>query len=216
MNNAERPGEDGAVPSPSGAVGHSQPAPVSVSSSLRTDGPIRRFLDGVYLAAGGIGAFFVVLICVFMLGQSLLRQFGVSTGAVNDYVSWFCAAAGFFTMAHALKHGDFVRVSLLLEHVGPKTRHWLELVSLAVATVAVSYLAFWACKFTYESWKFNEMSQGLVAVPIWIPQTSFAAGALLLVVAVVDELIIVLRGQVPTYVRAVEERHAQGDFSSEV
>jgi hypothetical protein len=38
----------------------------------------------------------------------------------------------------------------------------------------------------------------------------------LFLVAVLDELVIVLLGDVPTYVRLVEERHAQGDFSSDV
>jgi TRAP-type C4-dicarboxylate transport system permease small subunit len=187
-----------------------------VAPARQQAGPVRRFLDRLYLLAGGIGAFFVALIAVFMIGQSILREFGVSTGAVNDYVSWFCAAAGFFTMAHALKHGDFVRVSLLIEKVNPKTRHVLEVLSLGIASAAVIYLAYWACKFTYESWQFKEMSQGLVAVPIWIPQLSFAAGSILLVIAVVDEFIIVLRGELPTYVRAVQERHAKGDFSAEV
>jgi TRAP-type C4-dicarboxylate transport system permease small subunit len=186
------------------------------AAAAQPSGLLRRSLDKLYLLAGGIGAFFVALIALFMVGQSVLREFGVSTGAVNDYVAWFCAAAGFFTMAHALKHGDFVRVSLLIERAGPKTRHVMELVSLGIATVAVIYLAYWACKFTYESWVFKEMSQGLVAVPIWIPQLSFAVGSILLVIAVVDEFIIVLRGGLPTYVRAVQERHAKGDFSSEV
>ena len=35
-------------------------------------------------------------------------------------------------------------------------------------------------------------------------------------VAVVDEFIIVIRGGVPTFVRVVAERHARGDFSSEI
>ena len=39
---------------------------------------------------------------------------------------------------------------------------------------------------------------------------------LLLLIAVLDELVIVLRGGKPTYVAAVEERHARGDFSSDV
>ena len=51
---------------------------------------------------------------------------------------------------------------------------------------------------------------------MWIPQLSFAVGSLLLWLAVVDELVLVLRGGVPTYVREVEERHARGDFSSDL
>jgi TRAP-type mannitol/chloroaromatic compound transport system permease small subunit len=177
---------------------------------------LRRFLDRLYLVSGAIGAIFVLLIAVLMIGQAVLRRFDVATGAVNDVVSWFCAAASFFAMAHAFKHGDFVRVTLMLERLGPRTRHWVEVACLSVAAVSVAYLAWWANKFTYESWQFKEVAQGLLPLPIWIPQASFAIGSVLLLVAVIDELVTVLRGAQPTYVAAVEERHARGDFSSDV
>jgi TRAP-type C4-dicarboxylate transport system permease small subunit len=177
---------------------------------------LRRFLDRLYFASGAIGAIFVLLIAVLMVGQSVLRQFNVPTGAVNDVVAWCCAAASFFAMAHAFKHGDFVRVTLLLEKLGERVRRRVEIACLSIAAVAVGYLAYWANKFTYESWQFNELAQGLLPLPIWIPQASFAIGSLLLLVAVVDELVIVLRGGKPSYVAAVEERHARGDFSSDV
>ena len=177
---------------------------------------MRRWLDRLYYAAGAIGAVFLLIVGVLMIGQSVLREFGVRTGAVNDLVAWSCAAASFFAMAHAFKHGDFVRVTLLLDNVGPRLRRTLEIVSLAVGTVSVAYLTWSAWRFTYESFVFDELAQGLLPVPMWIPQSSFALGSLLLLVAVVDELVLVLRGARPTFVTAVEERHAKGDFSSEV
>jgi TRAP-type C4-dicarboxylate transport system permease small subunit len=177
---------------------------------------MRRFLDRLYLWSGYLGGLFIVGICAAMIGQSILRELGVRTGAVNDVVSWFCAAAAFFTMAHAFKHGDFVRVTLLLESATPAHRRRLELVSLLIGCVATAYLAWSACLFTYESWEFNDMAQGMLPMPLWIPQLSFAFGSVLLWVAVVDELILVMRGETPTFVRAVEERHAKGDFSSDI
>ena len=177
---------------------------------------MRRGLDRLYDAAGALAACFVLAILLLMIGQSVLREFGVRTGAVNDVVAWCCAAASFFAMAHAFKHGDFVRVTLLLEKLSPPLRRRFELASLAIGTVAVGYLAWWAGRFTYDSWRFNELAQGLLPIPIWIPQLSFALGALLLFVAVLDELILVWRGARPTYVTAVEERHAHGDYSSDV
>lgn len=177
---------------------------------------MRRFLDRLYVASGALGAVFILLICVLMIAQSILREFHIRTGAVNDVVAWFCAAASFFAMAHAFKHGDFVRVTLLLEKLEPGKRRILEIVSLFIGAICVGYLAFWANKFTYDSFMFDEKAQGLLAIPIWIPQSSFAIGSILLLVAVVDELIIVLRGGKPSYVVAVEERHAKGDFSSDV
>lgn len=177
---------------------------------------MRKLLDRLYLAAGGLAALCVLAICVLMIGQSILREFGVRTGATNDVVAWLCAAAAFLAMAHAFKHGDFVRVTLLLEKVPPRVERVLEVGALAIACVAIGYLAFWATRFTWESWQFNDMANGLLAIPLWIPQTSFVVGAWLFFIAVLDEMVLVLRGARPTYVTAVQERHAQGDFSSDV
>lgn len=197
---------------PSGAVAGAEDAVREPAAS----GVLRRALDRCYALAGDAGAACIALICVLMVAQTLGRQFGYPTGAINDVVAWLCAAAAFLSMAHAFRHGDFVRVTLVLEKMSPRPRRWLELACLAIAAVAVGYLAFWACRFTHESWQFNELAQGLWAVPIWIPQLSFALGALLLLLAVLDELLIVVRGGVPTFVRLVQERHAKGDFSSDV
>jgi TRAP-type C4-dicarboxylate transport system permease small subunit len=177
---------------------------------------MRRFLDRLYYASGALGAFFILALCALMIAQSVLREFGVRTGAVNDVVAWFCAAASFFSMAHAFKHGDFVRVTLLLDRLTAAWRKRFEIAALLVGNIAVAYLAWWACKFTYESWEFNEVAQGLLPMPIWIPQMSFALGSVLLWIALLDELVLVLQGQIPTYVREVQERHARGDYSSNV
>lgn len=177
---------------------------------------MRRFLDRLYLAAAGLAAFFILLIALLMLGQSVLREFGVRTGAVNDVVSWLCAAAAFFAMAHAFKHGDFVRVTLVLERLGNRVRRIVELLALLIGSIATGFLAWSACLFTYESWEFNDMAQGLLPLPLWTVQLSFALGAILLWVALLDELLVVLRGQMPGYVRAVAQRHARGDFSSDI
>lgn len=196
-------------------------SPVGLNAAVEKNSPgrpntLRRALDATYGWAGAVGGFCIALICVLMVVQTLGRQMGFPTGAITDIVSWLCACAAFLTMAHAFKHGDFVRVTLVLETVPPAIRWRLELACLVVATVAVAYLAWWACRFTFESWQFNELAQGLWAIPIWIPQLSFALGSVLLLVAVLDELVIVARGGVPTFVRLVQERHAQGDFSSDL
>jgi TRAP-type C4-dicarboxylate transport system permease small subunit len=177
---------------------------------------LRRALDALTLGAGALAAAFVALIALLMVGQSVARWAGMRTGAVNDVVAWCCAAAAFLAMAHAFKHGDFVRVTLLLEQASPRWRRAMETFSLAVGTAATGYLAWWALRFTFESWEFNDLAQGLLALPLWIPQSSFAAGALLLWLAVLDEFITVLRGGRPSYVVAVEQRHAAGDYSADI
>ena len=85
-----------------------------------------------------------------------------------------------------------------------------------MAAAFTGYLLVSVAQYVYMGWQYNEMSNGLLVVPLWIPQLSFLVGAALLFVAVVDELVTVLRGRKPAYVVAVEERHARGDFSEDV
>lgn len=177
---------------------------------------LRRMLDAAYLGGGALGAAAVLAIAVLMIWQTVMRMAGHSTGAANDIVAWLAAAAAFLTMAHAFKHGDFVRVTVLIERLSAGPRRVFEIASLVLGVVATGYLAWWACATTFESWRFNDIAQGLLPLPMWIPQSSFAIGALLLLLAVVDELVLVSLGAEPTYVRLTRERHAAGDYSSDL
>jgi TRAP-type C4-dicarboxylate transport system permease small subunit len=177
---------------------------------------LRKFLDLIYDAAGYLAAFFVLGIFVLMIAQTVLRETGMKSGGMDDLVAWFCAASAFLAMAHTFRYGDFVRVTLLIERLGERGRRIQEAAALAIAAAFTGYLAWWATKYVYESWQYKEMSTGLLVVPIWIPQLSFTIGALLLFVAVVDQLVMVLRGAKPTYVRLMEERHARGDYSEDM
>ena len=156
---------------------------------------MRKTLDFLYDAAGYLAAFFVLGIFVLMIAQTVLRETGLKSGGMDDLVAWFCAAAAFLAFAHTFRYGDFVRVTLLIDKLGPRARRLQEAGSLAIAALFTGYLAFWATKYMYESWQYKEMSQGLLVIPIWIPQLSFSVGATLLFVAIVDQLVQVLRGR---------------------
>lgn len=179
-------------------------------------GALRRVLDGLYATGGALAALCVLAILVLMIGASVGRVANWRVAWINDVTAWLCAAAAFLGMAYSFRNGDFVRVTLLLESVTPAVRRWLEVASLLVATVAIAYLGWWAARFTYDSWRFNDIAGNMVAIPIWIPQMSFVVGSAILVIAVVDECVGVLRGAKPSYVARVEERHARGDFSEEL
>lgn len=176
----------------------------------------RRSLDFLYAAGGQLAALCVLAILILMVYASVGRSLDWRVAWINDVVAWLCAAAAFLGMAYSFRNGDFVRVTLVLESVSAGVRRWLEVVSLAIAAVAIGYLGYWAARFTHESWEFNDIAGNMVAIPIWIPQMSFVVGALILVIAVIDECVCVLRGGKPSYVARVEERHARGDFSEEL
>jgi TRAP-type C4-dicarboxylate transport system permease small subunit len=177
---------------------------------------VRKALDFLYDAAGYLAAFFVLGIFVLMIVQTVLREAGMKSGGMDDLVAWFCAASAFLAFAHTFRHGDFVRVTLLIDRLGPRARRVQEIAALAIGALFTGYLAFWATKYMYESWQYKEMSQGLVVIPIWIPQLSFSIGATLLFVAMIDQLVQVVRGRKPIYVEKMEERHARGDYSEDM
>ncbi|MCX7237278.1 TRAP transporter small permease [Polynucleobacter sp.] len=189
---------------------------MQTSINTTVPSPARRFLDGLYALGGALSACAVFVILVLMIGASIGRQLDWRVSWINDVVAWLCASAAFLGMAYSFRNGDFVRVTLLLEAVSPPVRRWMELISLATAFVAITYLGYWAALFTYQSWEFNEIAGNMVAIPIWIPQCSFVIGSIVLVVAVIDECLCVIRGAKPSYVARVEERHARGDFSEEL
>jgi TRAP-type C4-dicarboxylate transport system permease small subunit len=177
---------------------------------------MRGFLDRLFSWACDLAAACVLAIFVLMISASVGRMLGWRVGGINDIVAWLSAGAAFLAMAHAFKQGDFVRVTLLLEKLGPTSRRLFELLSLSIAAVSSAYLTYWAAMSTWDSYQFNDMAGGLVVIPLWVPQLSFVLGALLLSVAILDEWVRVLQGQRPTYVALVEERHARGDFSNDV
>lgn len=177
---------------------------------------MRRLLDRLYDLAAALAALSVFGIFSVMIGAAVLRQLGRAVGGTDDIVAWLTAAAAFFAMASTFRRGDFVRVVLGLDRLAPARRRVFEIVCLLIATGFVAFFALAAIRFVHESYAFNDIANGMIAMPLWIPQLSFAAGAILLLVAVLDELIAVLRGETPSYVRAVEERHARGDFSEDM
>lgn len=174
---------------------------------------MRRFLDRLYAGSGALAALCLAGICVLMLAQALGREFGLLIRGADDITAWLCAASAFFALGHTFRHGELVRVGLWLDFMAPRARRWAELFALGVTTAFVAYMVWAVTRFVYESWKFNEVAQGLIKVPIWIPQLSFVLGALIFLVAVLDELAAVLRWQKPAYQLAEEERRARGDFS---
>ena len=177
---------------------------------------MRKNLHRVLDAFGVVSATFVFGIFIVMLGAAFMRIAGMRTGGSDDIVSWMTAAAAFFGLAHTFRHGDFVRMGLGLEKLTPSTRRLAEIVALMIGGAFAGYLCYSVTAYVWDSYRFAEVADGLIPIKKWIPQMSIVIGTFLLFVSMVDELFAVLRGETPSYVRAVEERHARGDFSEDV
>lgn len=153
---------------------------------------VRSILDRVYFGSGVIAALFLIAILSLIVLQMLARWTGEVFSGAPDYAGYCMAAASFFAFAHALNRGAHIRVSILLNAVGPKIRRLLEIWCFSIATGLGWYFSYFAVKATYWSWKFSDISQGQDATPLWIPQSSMVLGSIIFAIALSDHLVHVL------------------------
>ena len=163
---------------------------------------MRRFLDRLYVASGALAAVCLAGIAVVMLAQAAMREMGLLLRGADDIVGWLCAASAFLALGTTFRHGELVRVGLLIDRLPPAGRRRAEIGVLGLAVLVIGYVLWAAANFVYESWRFEEVAQGLIRIPIWIPQMSFVAGALVFFVAVLDEFLVLVSGGTPAYRRA--------------
>ena len=177
---------------------------------------MRRFLDRLYRTSGVAAAVCLAAICALMLAQALGREARILIRGADDIVSWLTAACAFLALGYTFRHGELVRVGLWLEKLAPGRRRYAEIGALGVTAVFGAYMLWAISRFVYESWQFKEVAQGMIPIPIWIPQLALVVGTAIFLVAVLDELSAVLRNQKPAYQVAEEERRAAGDYSETV
>ena len=79
-------------------------------------------------------------------------------------------------MGYALRRGDHIRVTLILQRLHGRTRWWMEVVCLVVATLLTGYFAWFTARLVWGSYTYNDISQNVDATPLWIPQLSMALG----------------------------------------
>ena len=156
---------------------------------------MRRFLDRVYDAAGYLAAFFMVGILLMVLASVVGRMAGFNLRGSDAYAGYCMAAASFLALAHTLKRGEHIRVNLLFERFEGRLRRPLELWSHAAGAFFCAVLAFYSVRLVWQSRAFNDISQGNDATPMWIPQVAMAVGAIVLLAAMIDDFIAVIRGR---------------------
>ena len=162
---------------------------------------LRKTLDALYWVCGAIAGLSIVAICALMMVMSLGRELGINVSGGDEITGWLMAAAAFLGLAHTFKHGDLIRVTLVIERFTGGTRRWLELLAIGVGGLFLGLFAWYCVRMVYDSWRFNEFAQGVIAIPIWIPQTGLALGVVVLFLAFVDEFVRVLAGHAPCYHR---------------
>jgi TRAP-type C4-dicarboxylate transport system permease small subunit len=155
---------------------------------------MRKALDRLYGAAAYLAALFLIATLIFIALSIAGRILGFHVRGTDAYAGYAMAACGFLALAHTLKRGEHIRVTLILSHVGTRVHRALELWCYALAALVSAAFAWFSVRLAWQSYAFNDISTANDATPLWIPQLAMAAGTVILFIAFVDELVVELRG----------------------
>jgi TRAP-type C4-dicarboxylate transport system permease small subunit len=178
---------------------------------------MRTMLNFMYRLSGGLAALFLVMILGIVLAQVGLniadkiakwltgQPVGFLIPSYADFAGYFLATATFFALAYSFREGAHIRVNLLLMRMGKGLRRLFEIWSCMIAVSFTAFFAWYAADLMYSSWKYNDLSPGLVPIKLWIPQAAMTVGLIFLLIATIDALVQVLRGQEPDYASGASE-----------
>ncbi|HEY0202001.1 MAG TPA: TRAP transporter small permease subunit [Burkholderiaceae bacterium] len=156
---------------------------------------MRRILDGLYNGAAALAALCMVGLLLAVLTSIASRQLGFNISGIDSYAGYLMAASGFLALAHTLKKGEHIRVTLILAQLREPARHRLEVWALFASTLLALLFAWYSVRLAWQSYDFHDLSTNNDATPLWIPQLSMAFGAVIFAIAFIDELVLELRGQ---------------------
>ncbi|MCK0768542.1 MULTISPECIES: TRAP transporter small permease [Chromohalobacter] len=162
-------------------------------------------LDRLYRLGAWGAAACMLTICAIVTFQVLLRcldallllvgnaRLGLEIPGVSEMAAYLLVGATFLSMAYTFTHYAHIRVTLVISRLPPRARVWVETLCLLVS-LALSVLLTWELVgLVRESLEYNDVSSGLLAIPLWIPQSVLVVGIALMCMALLETLLGTLR-----------------------
>ncbi len=156
---------------------------------------MRTLLNRIYDSAAALAALFMCIMLVMVLLSIVGREFHFHLRGTDAYAGYCMAASGFLALAHTLKKGEHIRVTVLICRFTGGWLKGIELWALGMATFLACLMAYYSVRLSWQSYTFHDISTSNDATPLWIPQISMAVGTLVLAIAFLDEFIMEIQGK---------------------
>ena len=156
---------------------------------------MKRLVDGIYGAAAWAAALFMIGTLAMILLSVSGRLLDFHVRGTDAYAGYCMAAAAFLALAHTFKRGEHIRVTLILDHLGRRGNRGLELWCHGLGLLLAGLLAWFSLRLAWQSYQFNDVSQGNDATPLWIPQLGMAVGSMVFLLAMAEDLLAVIAGR---------------------
>jgi TRAP-type C4-dicarboxylate transport system permease small subunit len=154
-----------------------------------------QLLKGFYKLLMVLSGISMVATFVIIMLNVLSREFLWDIPGLDAYAGYAIASTLFFALPSALRHGDHIRVTMVLQKASPRVQNILEYWSLASAAALSSYFAWYAGRLAWNSYIFHDVSPAADVTPMWIPQIAMVLGCIGFAVAFIDALISRVQGR---------------------
>ena len=167
---------------------------------------MRKLLDGLYRLSATIAGLSILGICLIVSAQILLNitarllgpGYSWTIPSYADFAGFMLSGATFLALGPTLRAGGHIRVTLLTGRLPARVALWLEVAVSAAAAILVAYILRYVVQLIGESWRYNDLSPGIIPIPLWIPQSVMALGLVIFLIALVDLVISDIRAGRPT------------------
>ncbi|MAM57421.1 MAG: C4-dicarboxylate ABC transporter permease [Salinicola sp.] len=162
-------------------------------------------LNPLYRLGAWGAAACMLAICAMVTFQVLLRcldaalvlvgasRLGYEISGVSEIASYLLVGATFLSLAYTFTHHAHIRVTLVIARLPAAIRVWCEVACLAIALALSALLSWEVIGLIQESLDYGDVSSGLMAIPLWIPQAVLVVGLGLLCLAILEALLTTLR-----------------------
>jgi TRAP-type C4-dicarboxylate transport system permease small subunit len=114
---------------------------------------------------------------VVVLGATLVgRPFGLLVPSSDEITTFLMVGMAFFGIVYAYAEGVHVRVDTLHRRLPPALRRSVEIACHLGAAALCAVVAFQSGRLAWTAWRFGDVSDGLVPIPMWIPMAALPLG----------------------------------------
>jgi TRAP-type C4-dicarboxylate transport system permease small subunit len=164
-----------------------------------------KFLDRLFTWSGYLAGVFLVTIAVLVVAQIVARMLNTQIPSADEFAGYSLGASSFLGLAYSFRSGSHIRVTLLTDRLSSKIQRIAMLLVLTFTIVMIAIWAYNSLAMVFEIWKFKDMSTGILKYPIWIPQLSMGIGVTLFCLAIIEDLVNVMRGKEPNFEKNKEQ-----------
>ena len=114
---------------------------------------------------------------------------GFIVPSLAEIAGFLFVAGTFLALASTLREGVHIRVTLLLDHVPDALARVLRVAAGLLGTALFAFAAWHAYELTADSVRFNDVSYGIIAIPLAVPQAAMTAGLVAFALAMLAEAV---------------------------